>query len=577
MGIGDWAKRLWRDLRSQILLWIVLPVATIMLVLSLTGIYSHQQAMRALVEERDLTLATVAAAGIDEGLARCQSVLETVRDDGALHHAKPADYPLVFEELSPQLGVFDEGAAFVATDGELLAAKPDTQVWAARTEALKRYLEQVTPGEISPFLTTFEDPISGGPLAALIVPGVDQRGALVGAFSLEGCGIAATLADLTVGSEGAAYLVDGQGIILYPLDRGQLESNAFTHLRTDGTLIAEAGAGLHQDFAGQPMVVAHAPLGQGGWVVLVQEPWGELIAPMMRYSQITPIVVLLVALGAFTTIFLGVRWVLQPLEELRRRASKIAGGDFSAVDDPVGGIAEIEDLRDTLNQMAERIRAYQSAMHSYMAAVTQAQEEERLRLGHELHDDTVQSLVVLSQGLERAQRELAAAPEGLAEQLAELRELTNTTIDDLRRYISDLRPVYLEDLGLIPALEKLVDDLALGQDIQAEFRAVGTAHRLPANVELAIFRIVQEALTNVEQHAQASWVEVKLALDPDGVTVLVEDDGIGFEISQTPSELSERGHFGLMGMQERAMLLGGWVSIESEPGHGTRILTYLPS
>jgi signal transduction histidine kinase len=347
-------------------------------------------------------------------------------------------------------------------------------------------------------------------------------------------------------------------------------------LRTDGTLIAEAGSGLHQDLAGKPMVLAHVPLDHGGWVVLVQEPWSELIAPMMRYSQIAPIVVLLVALGAVLTIFLGVRQVLQPLEELRRRASKIAGGDFSAAASPVGGIAEIEELRDTLNEMAERIRAYQSAMHSYMAAVTQAQEEERLRLGHELHDDTVQSLVVLSQRLERAQKKLASAPEDMSEQLAELRELTNSIIDELRRYIGDLRPVYLEDLGLIPPLEKLVDDLAAARNIDAEFNVVGTYHRLPADVELAIFRIVQEALKNVEQHAQASRVEVKLEFDSDGITVFIEDNGVGFVVPETPGELGERGHFGLMGMQERAMLLGGWLSIESQPGQGMKIVFYLP-
>jgi two-component system sensor histidine kinase DegS len=286
--------------------------------------------------------------------------------------------------------------------------------------------------------------------------------------------------------------------------------------------------------------------------------------------------VLLVALLAFGAVYLGVRQVLQPLEKLGRRASKIAWGDFSAIGDPVGGIAEIDELRITLNQMADRIRAYQSAMHSYVAAVTRGQEEERLRLGHELHDDTVQSLVVLSQGLERARKELPSTAQDLREELGELRELANATVDDLRRYISDLRPVYLEDLGLVPALEKMVDDLAISQDIDAEFKVVGTAHRLDADVELAIFRIIQEAVKNVEQHAQASRVEVRLEVDPDGMTAFIEDDGVGFVAPETSSELTEQGHFGLMGMQERAMLLGGWLSIGSEPGQGTRIVVYVP-
>jgi len=547
-----------------------------LLVLSLTSVYSHQRAMRVLVEDRDLALATVAANGIEEGLAQCRGVLENVREQAALRHGENVDYSLLLQEFSPQLSVFDEGVAFLATGGELVVAWPDSEAWIARIQDVKPYLEQIGDGEPPALLITLRDPASDSVLAAWIVRGVGQVEALVGVFSSEGCGAAATLADVTIGSEGIIYLVDGEGTILYPPDQVQLESTASIHLRTDGTSLAEAGAHVHQDLAGQPMVLAHAPMAQSGWMVIVQEPWSDLIAPMMRYSQITPMIVVLVALGALTTIALGVRQVLQPLEELRRRASRIAWGDFSAARDPVGGIAEIEELRVTLNRMADRLRAYQTAMHSYVGAVTQGQEEERLRLGHELHDDTVQSLVVLSQELERAQRDLPSAAEGLFERLAELRELTNSIMDDLRRYISDLRPVYLEDLGLIPALEKLVDDLAVSQDIDAEFKVAGTSHRLAADVELAIFRIVQEALKNVEQHARASRIEVKLEFDSDGITVFMQDDGVGFVAPETPSELTERGHFGVMGMQERAMLLGGRFSIGSEPGHGTRIVFHLP-
>jgi signal transduction histidine kinase len=399
---------------------------------------------------------------------------------------------------------------------------------------------------------------------------------LIGAFSPGNCGAKETLAGLTVGDAGAIYLADSRGTILFPPNHGHLESDALAHLRMDGTQLASAGAHVHQDIGGEPVVVAHAPLSHGGWMVIVQEPWSDLLAPMMRYSQITPLVVLLIALGALVTVALGVRQVLRPLEELRRRANRIAWGDFSAARDPVGGVAEIDELRATLNQLAERVRAYQTSMQSYVAAVTRAQEEERLRLGHELHDDTVQSLVVLAQDLERAQRDLPASAEGSHQSLAHLREITYSIIDHLRRYVADLRPVYLEDLGLIPALEKLVDDLALGQDIDAQFSVVGRVSRLDPDVELAIFRIVQEALNNAEQYAQASRVRVGIEYESGGLTVSVEDNGVGFEAPEVPRELTESGHFGLMGMQERALLIGGSLSIESQPGEGTRIVFSLP-
>ncbi|TKJ29535.1 MAG: hypothetical protein CEE40_07925 [Chloroflexi bacterium B3_Chlor] len=571
----DWLKRLWRDLRSQMLLWIVFPVAAILLALSFTGVYSHQRAMRTLVEDRDLALATVAASAIEEGLDRCRDTLESVRDQAGLRHAEPVDYPLLLREYSPQLGAFDEGVALLTTGGEVLAAWPDSDVWTARIQGVMPALEQISVGEGPPLLITLEEPLSRRTLAAWVVAGVGQAGALVGVFSPKGCGAEQILADLTVGSTGVAYLIDGRGTVLYPLSQFQLESDALTHLRMDGTQLAEAGAHVHRDLAGEPMVLAHAPL-RDGWMVIVQEPWSDLLAPMMRYSQITPLVVVLIALGSLITIALGVRQVLLPLEALRHSASKIAEGDFSAARDPVGGITEIDELRISINEMADRVRSYQTSMRSYAAALTAAQDEERLRVGHELHDDTVQSLVVLSQELERAQRDLPATAKRSGQKLADLRELTGSIIDDLRRYIGDLRPVYLEDLGLIPGLQKLADDLAASDHIDTELEVSGTPYRLAADVELAIFRIVQEALNNVEQHAQASRVHVRAQFDSDGITVFIEDDGVGFELPETPNELTERGHFGLMGMQERAILLGGWLSTWSEPGQGTRIVFHLP-
>lgn len=577
MTMKDWLQRLWGDLRSQMLLWIVLPVAAILLLLSFTSIYSHQRAMRALVEERDLALATLAAKGVEEGLHNCLHDLESLRDQGRSRDLAPTDYPELLQEYSPQLDAFDEGVALMTRDGELLGALPDTEVWTARMPDVMPYLDQEGLDDSPALLITWEEPRSRRTVAAWVVAGVGQAGALVGAFSPEGCGAEHTLRDLTVGSAGEAYLIDGRGTVLYPPNRVQLESEAAIHLRMDGTELAEAGAHVHRDLAGEPMVLAHAPLGQDGWMVIVQEPWNDLLAPMMRYSQITPLVVLLIALGALMTVALGVRQVLQPLEDLRHSARKIAEGDFVAARDPVGGIAEIDELRITINEMADRVRNYQTAMRSYAAAVTSAQDDERLRLGHELHDDTVQSLVVLSQELERVQRDLPATAEPAREKLADLREMTNSIIDHLRRYIGDLRPVYLEDLGLIPALEKLADDLAIGEAIAVNLKVDGTVRRLPADVELATFRIVQEALNNVEQHAEASRAEVRVRFESDGVTVSIEDDGIGFEPPETLSALTERGRFGLMGMQERAVLLRGWLSVKSEPGGGTRILFYLPT
>ena len=136
-------------------------------------------------------------------------------------------------------------------------------------------------------------------------------------------------------------------------------------------------------------------------------------------------------------------------------------------------------------------------------------------------------------------------------------------------------PTYLDDLGLVPALEILVSPVAPGQ--RAGLEVNGKIRRLPADLELAVYRLVQAGLKNVEQHAQASRVRVQIGFEEEAVRVVIEDDGVGFVVPNSPDELARQGHFGLLGMRERATLFGGWLNLSSQPGRGTRLEAYLPS
>jgi signal transduction histidine kinase len=152
-------------------------------------------------------------------------------------------------------------------------------------------------------------------------------------------------------------------------------------------------------------------------------------------------------------------------------------------------------------------------------------------------------------------------------------------VQQVRRFSRNLRPIYLEDLGLIPALEMLTRDAASGSaaaGLATSFRVTGEPKRLSAEREMALYRIVQEALNNVASHAKASCADVNVTFTESEVSVTIADDGAGFAIPARPGELAEAGHYGLLGMRERAELAGGWLSIESEPGHGTRIEIHLP-
>jgi signal transduction histidine kinase len=226
--------------------------------------------------------------------------------------------------------------------------------------------------------------------------------------------------------------------------------------------------------------------------------------------------------------------------------------------------------------MAKRIQSYQSGMHDYIAAITQGQEEERRRLARELHDDTAQALIALGQRVEMAQKLLTTDPKRAADRLVRVRAMLTETVEGVRRFSRDLRPIYLEDLGFIPALEMMVQGADQLETLSVDLSTSGMVHRLPPDLELAAYRIVQEALNNVIQHAQASHARVEVGFEPQHLTLLVWDDGRGFDAPDLPDALARQGHFGLMGIRERALLYGGQLAIRSKPGEGTEVTVRLP-
>ncbi len=193
----------------------------------------------------------------------------------------------------------------------------------------------------------------------------------------------------------------------------------------------------------------------------------------------------------------------------------------------------------------------------------------------------MQDLIALGHRVEMVRRALEHDPEAAAERLDELKNLVGETITEVRRFTRALRPIYLEDLGLLPALEMLVRDVRSKAGIASEFEVSGSSRRLPEELELTVFRIAQEALTNVVQHAQATRVVMHLHFADDEVALIVTDDGVGFDVPERPENLARAGHFGLLGMQERAALVGGRLALEfkaspRESGRDTRVTARLP-
>jgi PAS domain S-box-containing protein len=221
----------------------------------------------------------------------------------------------------------------------------------------------------------------------------------------------------------------------------------------------------------------------------------------------------------------------------------------------------------------EQVRAGRERLQSLSRRLVEVQEAERLYVARELHDEAGQSLTSLLFKL--GQLEQQTTDPRQADQLAELKQMTNSVLESLHRLAMDLRPASLDHLGLVPALLQYVKAIGDRFGIIAQFKAVGIeSERLAADVETALYRIVQEALTNIVRHAHAARADVLMERRGDRVIVVIEDDGLGFDADA--ARFAQQGHLGLVGMQERAEMLGGSLVIESAVGTGTTVVVEVP-
>ncbi len=230
-------------------------------------------------------------------------------------------------------------------------------------------------------------------------------------------------------------------------------------------------------------------------------------------------------------------------------------------------------LREEIARRSQELRLSEerrSEMRDYMILVTRALEEERKRVARELHDDTAQSLVALVRNLDALLLDVEDRPDP-RRRLEETRSLAEATLRNVRRFSRDLRPSLLDDLGLVPALEWLTDDLMQQHHLDACLDVRGEIRRLEPEVELSLFRIVQEALSNVRRHARARHVVVHLVFQEGQVDLEVTDDGVGFVPADRPADLASARGLGLRGMRERAELIGAQFTLTSTPGGGTRV------
>jgi signal transduction histidine kinase len=306
---------------------------------------------------------------------------------------------------------------------------------------------------------------------------------------------------------------------------------------------------------------------------LSEESMRMTVAALTGQMLLTTVMVSAVGIAAATWL----TWVVtRPILDLKQAAEAVGQGDFQQsvmpwADDEIGELAQAFNLMTADLAHAEQERAEREQLRSQLLEkVIAAQEEERRRIARELHDETGQSLTSLMVQLQMVNQQ-CQSPEA-REQLDGVRGLVAQTLEGVHNLALELRPSVLDDLGLAAALQRYARDYQARYPIEVDLEVVGLAERLPSAVETAVYRIIQESLTNIARHAQATTASVLLEQRHNRIRAIIEDDGMGFDVEKVMGN----GRLGLYGMRERAELLNGTLTIESEPGQGTSIFVEVP-
>ena len=561
----------WRGL-TQLFAVTILPLTLLLLVIAFGGVNMHQQDMRALVGERDERAVQSSAAALESELHHRVATITSM----AVLSSEDLTFEEIFATTNDLANDFNGEIAFLDSDGNLLANTGNDSFWGWVSQNAQS-LSLASLSDTSTVLSTsrepvFSDPIldpSSNQLFVIVSAYSASRNVIVaGAFSPETLAIETLSPTYPTGSHVTIYLLDKSRRLLFVSGTLAQETLESDHPGVTEALQGESGV-LYVKKDKTEHVVAYSPIESTGWALITEEEWEMVISPSLQLTQMAPLVVVPAFILALIAIWFGARQIVHPLQRLESKAAALAWGDFEAIKESVGGILEVQHLQMELTEMSRKVQAAQEGLHDYIGAITSAQEEERMRLARELHDETIQSVIALKQRVQLAEK-LVKDQKG-KQSLQELESLAEQTVENLRRLIRALRPIYLEDLGLVTALDMLARETSQNNHLIVDFQKTGEERRFSREEELSLYRIAQEALNNVIKHSKATHADLKIIFEDAEIKMEVRDNGKGFIMPKSPTELAPSGHFGLLGVHERADLIGARLEIESTLGKGTRL------
>ncbi len=599
-------------LRRRVYLLMGIGVFFPLLIVGIAALYWVRSAEERLIEGR-VAAARAVAAHLDAALTADLEVLQRLAASAAsgLADGDPAPERRL---LHGALELFRHREAVFLLDaqGGLVAEEPQGPVSQAPPSAAPLVAEVVRSGR--PMLSGI---LAGdrGAVVLELVPIRDWRGQVVGvaggSFRPERRDFERMLGLLRRGRTGWAEIVDADGRIVASTQPGRAGTPSecgrrLGHVVAEKRALATGCASCHAREGVVPGPDEHVifePVGAAPWSVVVRQSAAESLPlsgllPWYAVAGLTLAQLVLAAAFAWG----AARSVTQPVAVLTDHAGRIASGHLDVPipdlgEDEVGRLGKsLERMRQSLRSLIDEIgqanaqlehrvhertrelndanaqlREREEARAQLLRKVISAQEDERKRIARELHDETSQDLAVLAMGLETAQDAIRG---GRTPRLDEVKALAVRTLEDVHRLILDLRPSVLDDLGLLSAIRWYADRQLATRGISARCE-FGEMPRLAPEMETALFRMCQEAMTNVARHAQATAVLVQVGVEGNDVVIEIEDDGKGFE-PEAAGRREGRQPWGIMGIRERAEILGGTARIESAPGQGTRVAVRIP-
>jgi signal transduction histidine kinase len=555
-------RKQWRGFPLQLILFVIIPLISVTLVIVVASEIIHNQAMRSMSAGQSLRTVKVAADSLAMSF-NSQADLLRWHARGLGNPESMANLPITSGEIYSQ---FEGGLALYDAGGNLVDALNGGIDWSTQQLPLQAALDALRSSRdsiFSPVVHAEDDN-----LYILVTAATPSGNLLVGAFDLPRVSLD-TLGRLVSGFPSSLYLAQpSDGRVVFAL--GALETGETAEVRASilQALAGNSGFTFHKA-RGHDHTIAYSQVKGTGWALVLEETWLTSDDPSLRFTQLLPLfLVVLVILLSLGMLWFGIHNIVFPLQKLERSASQIQLGDDDAIRAPVGGIREITHLQDTLKALLDELLAARESLRGYIGVMTHRVEEERRSLARELHDDAIQTLMSVNHRIQMLELQ-ATGQHKIA--LDELDLIMQQAVINLRQVIRNLRPVNLDEMGLVPAIKNLVTYANSRRSIEISLEVVGVPCRLEPTVELALYRIVQEGLNNILHHSKAENAWIRLDFSSDSLIITLRDNGQGFPTPASWIDYARKDHYGLLGMHERATLVGATISLLTQPGGGTEL------